>query len=410
MKPISLTYPVTIALFALLLFPGVSAAIPQGSALSVSMLRYDPLPAEPGDVLDVYFVVANEGGSSGNNVKLEFIDNYPFSADNKEDAVKILPSLPGQENWVGRFKVRISQDATEGTSYVKVRLSIQDSNAEKDALFPIVIKTNDPVVAIKSIDVVPKNINPGTLATITISLENLADSRMKDISVKLSTQKTLGTTITTLPIAPLGDSLEKRVVSLGPGQEAQVSYTVIVEPGAASDVYRIPVTIDYSDESGNDYERSDEIGIMINAQPDLQVYLETLDIFTDKKQGDVTIKFVNRGLSKLKLVTAKLDESADFDVITQSRETYIGNIDSDDYETATFTLRVKTDAIKIPVTITYMDAFNNAHEKNVVLTANLISEKQNGQSSTAGIIIVVVIVLIIAFIIYRVVRKRNRKR
>lgn len=400
-----------IALLMLALLQGAYAAIPQGSALSASMLRYSPVPAEPGNIIDVYFVVQNTGGSSANEVKLEFIDNFPFSADNLQDSTKTFPVIPGQESWIARYKARISQDATEGTSYLKVRLTMQDSTASKEYLFPVEIKTNDPVIAIKSVEVSPKNINPGNAATITVTLQNLADSRLKDIAVKLSTQKTVGTTTSVLPIAPLFDSLEKRLINLGPGEETQVTYSIIIEPGASSDVYRIPLTVDYSDESGNNYERSDEIGIIINAEPDMQVYLETVDVYKDSQQGDITVKFVNRGLSKLKLVTATLDPSEDFSVLTHSRETYIGNIDSDDYETTTFSIIAKKDTLNIPLTITYLDAFNEKYEKKVTLTANLLEEKQNGKKSSGstGIIILAAVVVIVAILIIRRIRKKKKR-
>jgi hypothetical protein len=401
-------YIIALLLFALL--QGAYAAIPQGSAVSASLLRYDPVPAEPGDIIDAYLVVLNSGGSPAEDVVLEFIDNYPFSADNAGDAMKTFPQIPGQESWIAKYKVRINQDATEGTSYIKIRLTMKDSTASKEYLFPVEIKTNDPMIAIKSVEVTPENINPGSTATIRISLENLADSRLKDIAIKLSTQKTVGSTTSVLPIAPLSDSLEKRLINLGPGQETEVTFSLIIEPGATSDVYRIPLTIDYSDENGNDYQRTDEIGIIVNAEADMQVYLETVDVFKDKRQGDITIKFVNRGLSKLKLVTAKLDESEDFSVLTHSRETYIGNIDSDDYETATFTVVAKKDTLNIPLSITYLDAFNEKYEKKVTLTADLLEEKQNGKkSSPIGFIILAVVVVIVALFIYRRIRKKKRR-
>jgi hypothetical protein len=400
-----------ITLLAILLLPGVLAAIPSGPALSVSLLRYDPTPAEPGSVIDVYVSVTNEGGSSASQVRLEMIDNNPFSVDNPGDAVKTLPGLPGQESWIGHFKVRTSNDATDGTNYVKVRLTMDDSTAAKDFLFPIIIKSHNPVLSVKSISIDPAVVRPGSEATITILLTNLADSRMKDISVELSTQRTLGATTTLLPFAPIEGTLETRIAALDPHQDATATFRIITQPGADSDIYRIPLTITFSDESGNNYERQDEVGLVVNAEPDLEVYLETVGIYANQKQGDITIKFVNKGLAKLKLVTAEIGESPDYEFITQSRQTYIGTIDSDDYQTATYTLKATADQLNIPVKVQYLDAFNKKYEKQVVLSAKLQESSTNGKgSSSSTVIILVIVVLIVGFIIYRVVRKRRKKK
>ena len=121
-------------------------------------------------------------------------------------------------------------------------------------------------------------------------------------------------------------------------------------------------------------------------------------IYKKRTSGKVTIKFVNKGLIDLKLMNVKLEESKKFDIVS-SDEVYVGNIDSDDYETAEFDLYVKgwQSEVILPIVIDYMDANNQRYrdKENVVLKLYSSSKaKKFGleEKSSVGILIVLMIV------------------
>ena len=410
MKKITIL-PILLVLFALPLVLGLNTIIGSGPSLTTTLLRYDPVPAEPGDILDVYILITNSGGSSAKNLKIEAIGNYPFSIDNTPDATKLIPNLPGQESFLVRYKVRVANDAPEGNANFKVKVTSADDKLSQEELLAIPIKGNNPVISVNRIMLTPETIYPGGKGTIDIYLSNPADVRLRDISVSLSTQSTLGSTTSQLPFAPLGGSLEQRIVSLRPREEAKVSFDIITEPGATSDLYRIPVTITFSDESGNTYTLSDQVGLIIQAEPKLEIYLDAIEVYADQPQGDITFKYVNNGLAKVKLLTTEIMPSEDFELVSHSSTVYVGNIDSDDYETVTYTIKAKkTDSINIPVSIHYLDAFNNPHDIEVTLPVNLITKKEAGLGN-GGIspILIIVIIAIIAFVVWRIVKRRKKR-
>ena len=72
-----------IAMFLILAtMPFASAdLITVGSALDATLLYYQPVPAQPGDVLDVYIQIENDGGSPSKAGTVTFIDNGPFTLE-----------------------------------------------------------------------------------------------------------------------------------------------------------------------------------------------------------------------------------------------------------------------------------------------------------------------------------------
>jgi len=81
----------------------------------------------------------------------------------------------------------------------------------------------------------------------------------------------------------------------------------------------------------------------------------------------MTVKIVNKGLPDMKFVNVRLFNSSKYRIISPS-EVYIGNIDSDDYETADFKLYIEKNSDKkviLPLAVEYKDA-NNKNYKNIV--------------------------------------------
>jgi len=412
-KPIS-----SIGIVLLMLIAGMSTSATalntldgESASLTATLLRYQPNPAEPGDVLDLYILLTNTGSNPARNVILEMKNNYPFSVDNSLDAVKEIPAIPGQETFLARYKVRVAKDADEGTNYLKVTFRTKDSTVTKDQYLELQVLTNDATIGVDKINIKPETVAPGGHATIDLYLKNKADSRLRDITVTLQTSKTIGSTTSLIPIAPLDGTFERRIIELTAAQEIVLSYNLIVEPGASSDVYKIPISIVFSDETGRKYNMSDQVGLIVNAQPALTVYLDSITAYSDKLQGAFTLKFVNAGLAQIKLLTAEIGQSEDFELISNSRKVYIGNIDSDDYETSQFSIKAKKSEFTIPVKLYYLDALNQEYNVDENIPVKLFSSKEvaNGApKSKAGYYVLAVIIIVIAFFVYKRIR-RNQK-
>ncbi|RMF06720.1 hypothetical protein D6764_01585, partial [Candidatus Woesearchaeota archaeon] len=188
----------------------------------------------------------------------------------------------------------------------------------------------------------------------------------------------------------------------------------ITDPEAELGLYKVPVKLSYRDTNGDNFSSTNYIGILVASTPEVYASLDESEITKAGTSGKVSVKFVNKGISDIKFLDVKLEQSDDYDLLSAD-EVYIGNIDSDDYETVDFKLFVKpTDKrfIDLPLTYSYRDANNKLFEEKQVLKLRLYSEeelKKYGfvkEKSFSGLLIVAV-VLIAGYFVWRRFRKRK---
>ena len=100
-------------------------------------------------------------------------------------------------------------------------------------------------------------------------------------------------------------------------------------------------------------------------------------------------------------------------------EVYIGNIDSDDYETADYNLYLTYDAkltkeektINLPIKVTYSDANNEKYTDEYNLDLILYEPKKLGiGNGHQAPIFVIIILAVIGFFVYRGFRSRKKKK
>jgi hypothetical protein len=416
----------------LMLFSGSAIAdrdtYVSGASIRVSMISQDPDPVEPGDYVELRWMVINYGSRPLENVEFRLVTDYPFELIGSAD--KSLGTIQGhqkgEEGVVLYYKVRIDEDASEGVN--KLDLMYRYSGMEWSKLdnFEVRVQSVDAAVIIDSVKLEPARISPGNTGTLNIKLKNMADSLMKNINVKLDlTLETIPRSSTgaeasllyeALPFAPTGSSGEKRVQSLKAGASAIVSYDLMVYPDATSRVYKLPVIVTYKDELDTEFEKEQIIGIVVGAKPDIYVVIDSSDLLAGRKSGKVSFKFVNRGVTDVKFVDVVLEDTEDYDVISANEE-YIGNIDSDDFESVDFSVYLKNNGnpkesseIEFPLKITFKDANNVDYSDDIKLKYKIYTAEQKGQakSRSATIIVVAIIIIIVGWIVYRRWEKRRK--
>jgi hypothetical protein len=181
-------------------------------------------------------------------------------------------------------------------------------------------------------------------------------------------------------------------------------------------VYKVPYTLTYSDASGANFTRTGILGLLVDSDPDLSIFIDKSEAQAAGSTGKVTVKLVNKGFSDIKFLDVKLKPGNDFTLLS-TPEVYIGKLDSDDYETADYTIRVSGSAkgeVTLPLVIDYRDANGHLYTREVPLklklyTAKEIKEKNGGGSSFwffAGVIVVAAA----AVYVYRRMRRGAKKR
>jgi len=272
---------------------------------------------------------------------------------------------------------------------------------EKDK---IRIRTHDAILAVESVLSEPEQIVPGTDGTVKILIKNMADSIIKDIKVKLNLSSAI--------FVPIGSTNEKTAYQLAPKQTKIFEFKIRATPDAIANLYRIPVTIKYSDLLGQNYTKENDIGLTIGDEPDLKVIIDESTINKPQTKGTITVMFINKGTTDIKFLYITLKESEDYEILS-TKEKYVGNIDSDDYETVDFEIFLKDDkqTSTIPIEIEYRDANNRQYKKEILLEHKIYGQEyQNGKgtSKLTGTIVVLIIIGAGLFL-YRRHRKKKKK-
>lgn len=393
-----------VVLMALVSFCGAEDA----PVLKTSLLRYDPTPAEPGNYATVYIQIENTGGTETKNARIEFQDSYPFSID--EERIKDIGILSSGQTYVTNFRVRIDQNAIEGENEIKFVITDDyNLNVFTEKVFNINILTQDADVSFEKITLTPNELNPGQKGKITINLKNNADSFLKDISIQLILQSLVGASVVDLPFAIEDSVSEKTIDILQSSQTHIVEYDLIAYPGVESGIYKIPVVLKFYDSTGQDYTKNDFITVIVNPKIDVYMVLERSDLSKEAKSGEVVIRIVNKGFGKIKSANLIFEENDDISIVTPYNQIYIGNIDSDDYETAEINIKANSDTINIPVKLDFKDALNKDHEIKENLTLKIYSQKELGQSSGNTFWYVLLFIVIIAAGFWYFKRKKHKK-
>jgi hypothetical protein len=260
-------------------------------------------------------------------------------------------------------------------------------------------------LVIDSVSTLPNEVSPGETAKILIVLENDGDNDIEDVSVSLD--------LTNVPFAPFGSSSEVSINAIDENDDEDVSFRVIVLGDAESGIYKIPVIIKFN-EKGDIKIRNSLIGLTVNSKPLIGVDVED-SLLLKGKENIVSIKIINKGLSKIKFLDVEIERLNHFDVLGSSME-YIGDIDSDDFDTVEFKVLFKEkipSSVDFPVQVNYRDVLNREHKETFNLRLRVYSEEKAVElglieKSNTRFYVVAIVFLVIVYFVYGRIRKRMR--
>lgn len=262
-------------------------------------------------------------------------------------------------------------------------------------------------LTITSVSSNPTEASPGGKVSLEITVENNLNNDATDVTILLD--------LTNLPFAPYQSSSQTTIGDLDEDDEENVEFDLIADSDANSGTYKIPVKISYT---VND-ELKDSSGLVsLIIVADSKLDLNTEDSLLIKgENSDLKIKIVNSGLGSARLLSIEIKPVIGIKNLG-SGKVYIGDIDSDDFDTAVFKVSVSENApsmINLPVEISYRDSRNNQINEVKSLAIKTYTEKQAVelgliQKSNTITIIVSVLILIILYLIYRRIKKARKKR
>lgn len=354
-----------IAVFAL----GIANAA-ASAAIDMSVPRYEPYPAQPGEYVDVWVKVENVGGEDAANVIITADPKFPFSLDPSEIAVKELGTIRAAQYELVKFKLIVDANAVQGENNFDIKYSFS-GYTEATKKLPISVQTHNAIISIENITTEPQNFVPGKNTKVIVTLKNMDDSYLRDISVKFSIDNA------SLPFAPTDSASEKRLYQMGAGETSALEFNMLTKPDADGGLYKVPIVISYIDSTGTSYTKSDVVAFTVGDAPQLSILLDSSEIKAAGSNGKVSIILVNSGLVNLKFLNIKLLDSKDYTILSASQE-YIGNLDSDDTDNVDFSIHANSGikALNLNFDVSYLDINNNEYTNNVVVNVPLYSAAQ----------------------------------
>jgi LPXTG-motif cell wall-anchored protein len=92
------------------------------SSIQISSLKYEPYPVNPGEYFDIWIKAYIPPTESGiNYAKFELVEDFPFSLDSNEEAVREYDRVSGIV--IMNYKVRVDVDVVEGINNLKLEVS-----------------------------------------------------------------------------------------------------------------------------------------------------------------------------------------------------------------------------------------------------------------------------------------------
>ena len=247
-------------------------------------------------------------------------------------------------------------------------------------------------------------IMPGETGHITITVKNTLSEDIEDVSLILNLDKTSFTTI---------GSSEDSEEEIKENREESFSFIIKAPNDLKPGDYNIPYTIKYTNTGDNEeYEKQGSFGIAVSGETKL-----LYSIGTEKnvvgEQGKISLKIINAGLGDVKFVSITTS-SQGFEFLSSNID-YIDKIESGDDETASFDVLFISENAKLTVVLKYKDFENKDITESIELPVKVYSREKGlklGIISKSKIPFYagVVIAVIIIWIIYRQIRKRNRRK
>ncbi|MBI4447381.1 hypothetical protein HY643_00220, partial [Candidatus Woesearchaeota archaeon] len=351
-------------------FASALTALFPGTDLRLNVVKYEPFPVEPGQYFDLWLKFENPGTVEYRAVKLEIIPEYPFTMHPSDVEVREFPLIGKGTSMLVKYRIKVDEKALQGSTSLKFELTVSGSKITSTPI-AIDLKSKKTILTVSKVETEPSMIPPGSEGTIKIFLKNEETAALEDMVVNLKISSNL-------PFVPVGSISEKRLNLLIGGEERQLNFDIVTEASAEAKAYQVPLIITYYDSIGNNYSINNSIGVLIGGKPDYVLNLETSELHKAGDAGSVVISISNSGPTQLKFLSIEIVPTDKYEVIGNNRE-YLGNLDSDDFETAEFKVYVKdavSEAAPLKLKIDYKDPYNKQHidEKELELKLYTASE------------------------------------
>ncbi|TGC09691.1 COG1361 S-layer family protein [Methanolobus halotolerans] len=394
---------------SILLLMSMPAIATEGADLQVTILRYEPIPAEIGEYVTVWVKLENLGYARADDVKVRMVPDYPFSLDSPANEIKSIGILTPDNAAVREYRLFVDNDAIEGIETIEVWYQEDTDNTWYKKEFDIRVGSTTfdsrGNVQLQGSPVIePEVFMPGDRGTMRITLVNMAttnsvtvDEGEYDTNARVqsaSLEGTDGIEVTT-------DTYYGNGV-IGPGESLNLTYNIVVGDEVEDGTYYLQLsTVGSSHVYNNNWRipvRVDSSAIRVIPSTPLRI-----------EDGEGTLEFdvANIHPNMLSSVSIQLEaEGFDF----SPAEYFVGTMDPDELFTIEFDVSAAnaTDDFSTEFFIS-ADYRNGPNDHSSVVSVRELRHVAAEEGSRTSIVIGVILVIAIAVAGYMMYRRRKEK-
>ncbi|MDY0385708.1 MAG: COG1361 S-layer family protein [Methanolobus sp.] len=402
-------FAMAVILVLSLLVP-LNASAADGADLKVSILKYEPIPADIGEYVDVWVKIENLGYAKADDLSIKIVPDYPFSIDSaKNELVDIGILTPGNAA-VKEFRLFTDSGAKQGVGTFEVwyREDVGGTWFKKEFNIRVGSDTFDSKGTIQLAgDVVkePQVFMPGDKGTVSFKLSNSAtaysvtiDGVQYDTNARIQSASLEGPEgIEVSTDTYYGNGL------IGPGESVDLTFNVEVDEEIPDGTYYLDFSIVGSSHSYNNNWR-----IPVKVDSTSVRVIPSKPIVLENGKGTFEFDVANIHPNMLSSVSVQLEaEGVEF----SPREYFIGSMDPDELFTIEIDAEAVSEGISFPVDLVinaqYRNGLNDHQQQLDVLQLRHKVVENSNQSNIYIVLLLLVLVGAGAYVLYR--RRMNKQ-
>ncbi|NOQ33885.1 MAG: hypothetical protein GQ567_06830 [Methanosarcinales archaeon] len=370
-------------------------------ALSASLSQQIPYPAQPGEEVTLLIKTTNHGDEPAKNIIWYLDVQEPFELKETEKATHTLPELRCGETANTEYYLTVDPDARSGEYTLDLNITYSGEFdrrvlTTKSKVELTIRVMGHPDLVLLDADI--PRVDPKSEFVANFSIKNVGTGPAKNVKVYFKNQTSI------LPKMSI-----YYIDTIAPGATALIESGFFVDTTTPSQ-HPLPIAIHYENEThGTQPAQEYSVLVPVSSGNTLFVYLDSQDKLTEGTVGEITIGIANRGLARAKHVVLTISDGDQFKLIdTDTR--YIGDIESDDYDTVDFKiLPESSDYVNITVDLSYADDYGNAYNMTPELPIKVYTSGEMKAIAPAGGGYTGIIIVALVLLLVYVFRKRIKR-
>ncbi len=231
-------------------FAAEAQITPSGASLRVELAKYDPAPAEAGNIVTIWIKAENVGLDAAPNTSFELVPKYPFRIVNS-DAKRNYGRIEGKSSAQFEWRLFVDESAPKDKHDFEIIYSIGGLATNKKSFNISVIQSK----SIYELDALYVGIEPaaypGGITTLSVDIANIASGTAYFVIAKAETD-----------IATI-ERNEIFVGTLEPNDFDTSDFEFIIKDDVEPGTYPVKIITKYKDDKNIEHENSNTVSINV---------------------------------------------------------------------------------------------------------------------------------------------------